>query len=161
MRIIKNKKGLGLRPFTMSIVMIILFSFLILGFVGNYIQATNPSSEILDSKYGLNQSINNMNQTLSTFSEFSDSIRKDLGSSNPSAVDFLFLIFKGAFYIPLAFLGFVFTGFTMITTTLFPTLAGTGLGSLLSIVIGVLFSGVIVTIVLLIVKAIRTGEGER
>ena len=159
--LIKNKRGTGLRPFTISIILVVLFSFVIFSFAGNFIQAKNPNSEILSSKYGLNQSIDTMNETISDFSDFSTNIRTQLGGANPSAVDYIFLIFQGAFYIPLAFLNFVFSGFTNITYVIFPALAGTGLGSVLSIIIGIILSSTIVTVVLLIVKSIRTGESER
>ena len=154
-----NKKAVGLRPFVMSIVMVVLFSLFLLTFVGNTIQIQNPTSEVLDSKYGLNDSVSRMNSTISNFAAVSDDVYTQMGESEPTAVDFIFLIFKGAFYIPYTFLAFVFTGITSLTTTLFVSFAGVGI--IVSLALGVLFSSIIVTIVLLIVKAIRTGEGER
>ena len=156
-----NKKAAGLRPMTMSIVLVVLFTFFIFTFVGMMLQEQNPGSEVLNSKYGLNDSIESMQGVVDKFAATSDDVYKQMGSSEPTAVDFIFLIFKGAFYIPLAFLAFIFAGLTAITTTIFPALGGTGLGTIVSITLGVLFSSVIVTIVLLIVKAIRTGESER
>lgn len=156
-----NKKGAALRPLVMNVVLVVLFTFFIFTFVGLIIQEQNPTSEILNSKYGLNSSIENMQGVIDEFEDTSNTVYTDLGSSEPTAVDFIFLIFKGAFYIPLAFLTFIFSGITAITNTIFPALSGTGLGSIVSITLGVLFSSIIVTIVLLIVKAIRTGESER
>ncbi|MCK9544863.1 MAG: hypothetical protein M0R03_22850 [Novosphingobium sp.] len=159
-----NKKGAGLRPFTMSIIMIILFSFFIFGFIGNFITATNPTSELLGEKYRLNQSLNSMQENLDDFSTFSESLRtgdETMGGANPTALEYVFLIFKGAFYVPFAFIGFIFTGTTGIVNTLFPIFAGTGMGTLLTVVLDVIFAGIIVTIILLVVKMIRTGEGER
>lgn len=156
-----NKKGIGLNPLVKSIVLVVLFTFFIFTFVGLTLQEQNPTSEVLDEKYGLNQSIDRMSGVVDDFTATSDNVFGQMGESEPTAIDFLFLIFKGAFYIPLAFLAFVFSGITALTTTIFPALAGTGLGSIVSITLGVLFSSIIITIVLLIVKAVRTGESER
>ena len=145
----------------MSIVLVILFTFFIFTFVGLILQEQNPTSEVLNSKYGLNDSIERMSSVVDEFAIVSDSVYDQMGESEPTAVDFIFLIFKGAFYIPYTFLAFVFSGLTALTVVIFPALAGTGLGSIVSITLGVLFSSIIVTIVLLIVKAVRTGEGER
>lgn len=156
-----NKKGAGLRPAVMSLVLVVLFTFFILTFVGTIIQEENPGSEVLSSKYGLNTSIENMQGIVDEFSATSDDVFTQMGSSEPTAVDFIFLIFQGAFYIPRAFLSFMFSGISALTSSIFPALAGTGLGTLVSITLGVLFSSIMITIVLLIVKAVRTGESER
>lgn len=156
-----NKKGNGLSPTVRGIVMVVLFSLFMISFVFQAIETKNPDSEIFDEKYGLNDSKNRMSGVIDDFTTTSDKVFTDLGKDKPTAVDYIFLIFKGAFYIPLAFLGFVFTGLTAITAVAFPVLAGTGLGDIVSIAMGVIFSSIIVTIVLLIIKAIRTGESER
>ncbi len=156
-----NKKAAALRPLVTSIVLVVLFTFFIFTFVGLILQEQNPTSEVLNEKYGLNESIDRMQGVVDDFTTTSEDVFGQMGESEPTAIDFIFLIFQGAFYIPLAFLAFVFSGITAITTTIFPTLTGTGLGTIVSITLGVLFSSVIVTIVLLIVKAIRTGESER
>jgi len=156
-----NKKGTGLRPFIMSIVLIVMFSFFIFTFVGLVLQEQNPGSEVLDGKYGLNDSLDSMESVLDDFELTSDSVYDQMGESEPTAVDFIFLIFKGAFYIPYTFLLFTFRGTTALTTAVFPTLGGTGLGTLLSITLNIVLASIIVTVVLLIVKAARTGESER
>ncbi len=156
-----NKKGQGLKPFVVSIALVVLFTFFIFTFVGLALQEQNPNSEVLNSKYGLNESIDSMQGVVDDFTLTSDDVFGQMGESEPTAVDFIFLIFKGAFYIPLAFLAFVFSGITALTNTIFPALSGTGLGTIVSITLGVLFSSIIITIVLLIVRAIRTGEGIR
>jgi hypothetical protein len=159
--LIRNKRGAGLRPFVIALAVVILLSFTLLNFVGTFIRTTNPSSEVFNSQYGLNSSINRLNNTLSDFSDVGNSVYSQLGESEPSATDYLFLVFKGAFYIPLAFLGFVITGISSLTAILFPTLSGTGAGNILSIVLGVISSALIITIVLLIIKSVRSGESER
>ncbi len=151
----------GLRPFTINIVLILLFVFFIGSFALNFIQTTNPTSEVLSDKYGLNNSVDSALESISSFSSFAENIRIQMASGNPTATDYLFLIFKGAFYIPYSFLNFIYSSITTLTNILFPALGGTGLGQLASISMGVLFASFLVTIVVLIVKAIRTGESER
>ena len=157
-----NKKGaFGLREYVSLIVLIVLFTSFIFMFAGNYITATNPSSPVLDSKYKLNESIQSMNESLSEFSTISENVKTKLGDSTAESTSYIYLIFQGAFDIPKVFLDFVFNGFTSLTNILFPALTGTGWGSALAIVLGVIFSLVIVTIVFLIIYAIRTGVTER
>lgn len=160
-----NKKAQhGLKSFSMAIVAVILFSFFIFGFVENFLTATNPTSEILGEKYKINESLSSMQSELDYFGTFSESLRtgdETMGGANPTALEYVFLIFKGAFYVPFAFIGFIFTGASGIINILFPMLSGTGLGTILTVVLDVIFAGVIVTIILLVVKAIRTGEGIR
>lgn len=161
-----NKKAQqhGLQSYAMAIVMVILFSFFLFGFIGNFISATNPTSELLGAKYKINDSLNSMQSNLDNFNTFSESLRtgdETMGGANPTALEYVFLIFKGAFYVPFAFIAFVFNGANGIINMLFPMLSGTGFGTLLAVVLNVIFAGVIVTIILLVVKAIRTGEGVR
>ena len=93
-----NKKGAGLRPMTMSIVLIVVFTFFIFTFVGLILQEQNPSSEVLNSKYGLNASIDRMQGVVDDFAATSDSVYNDLGSSEPTAVDFIFALATPAGY---------------------------------------------------------------
>ncbi len=121
-----NKKGVvGLRPLVMSIVLVVLFSFFIFTFVGLAIETQNPNSEVLNSKYGLNESKQRMDQVIENFTLTSDSVYDQMGESEPTAVDFIFLIFKGAFYIPYTFLIFVFVGISALTNTIISALSGT------------------------------------
>lgn len=156
-----NKKGQGLKPFVMSIVLVILFTFFIFTFVGLILQEQNPNSEVLSEKYKINQSISRMDKVLDDFKITSDNTYDQMGESEPTAVDFIFLIFKAAFYIPIVFLTFTFNGIDALTNTVFPALGGTGLGTLLNITLELVLASIIITIVLLIVKAARTGEGLR
>ncbi len=155
-----NKKGKGLNPLVMSVVLVVLFSFFIFTFVGLVLQEQNPGSEVLDSKYKLNESIDSMKDVTDDFETVSTNIRGQMDDANPTAVDFIFLIFQAAFYIPKVFITFVFVGFTALTETIFPMLAGTGLGTLLSLTLALISASIMITIVLLIVKAIRTGESQ-
>lgn len=156
-----NKKGGSLKSLVMGIVMIVLFSFFIFSFVSKTITETNPNSEIFNSKWGLNESMSKMESITNNFTATSENLKKQIQDDKPTASDYVFLIFKGAFYIPVAFIGFVFVGMKAITTMLFPNLSGTGLEGIVGISLELIFASIIVTMVLLIVKAIRSGESSR
>ena len=156
-----NKKGVGLRNFVISLAMIFFFSFLMFSFAGNFITETNPNSAVLSSQYGLNNSIDDFNESLSGFIELQEKASKKLDDSNPTATEFIFLIFLGAFEIPKLTFTLSVGGIKTLTESLFPTLAGTGAGNVLAIGMGLIFSVLVLTLVLLVVKAIRTGETER
>ena len=138
-----NKKGLGLRPLVMSIVLVVLFSFFLLSFVTNVITTQNPNSEVLSAKYGLNESIQRMSGSVDQFSAVSENVRGQMGGADPSALDYIFLIFQGAFYIPKAFLDFVFLGINALTNSIFPALSGTGLGTIVSITLTFIISNLL------------------
>lgn len=160
-RLIMNKAGRGLSPFTINLIMLVLFSAFLLTFIGNFIQSQNPNSGVLDEKYGLNGSINNMTSSISNFTALSEDIHTQLSGSEPTAVDYLYLIFKGAFYIPFAFIGFAINGISNTFHVLFLAFGGDNAHPLLKLIVGVISSALVLLIVLLIVKAIRTGESER
>lgn len=148
---------MGIKTWVLSLSLVILFSAFIFSFAGLFLQSSNPTSEVLSSKYGLDNSTTKLNEKLDEFSTVSNNVYSDLGGSIPSATDYLFLIFAGAFYIPYAFLSFSFGGLTTMIGVLLPSLAGTGLGTVVGVSLGVLFSAMLITVVLLIVRAIRTG----
>ena len=154
-----RKAQTGLRPWVVNLVLVILFSFFITYFAIGFIQLRNPSSPILDSRF--NESLTNLEDSLSDFSDVSNSIYSQLGESNPTATDYLFLMFKGAFYIPLTFLSFAFTGITNLANLLFLAFGGGLFGSIMTTVIGLITSGLLIALVLLIIKNIRTGASER
>ena len=168
-----NKKGAGLRVFVIGLILIVLFSFFIFAFAIGFITETNPTSNVLTFHGGvLNNSYNSLNSQLSTFSSqtcnnasggtcTSNSIFGQMANSNPSPVDYLFLIFKGAFEIPKMLLSFSFGGIITIENILFTSLGGSGLG--LGIVIGlnIIVTILVITLVLLIISAIRGGSTER
>lgn len=162
-----NKKGamFGLRPFVLSLVMVILGAFFIISFAVLFIQETNPTSPVLGSQYGLNASVSTMQDSLNGFKTISNDAQTTLSKSTPSAVDYLFLIFRDAFYIPLSFLQFASGGIATIGTLIFTLTLGSVAGGsfasvsgILQIVSGIIMSGLIVTIVLLIIRAIRVGD---
>lgn len=167
-----NKKAKGLRVWVLSLVLVIFFSWCILSFIGGFLDTTNPTSEVLQDKYGINSSIHSFDDTMSDFSEKicadpsggscgNESLFGQLGSASPSASDYVYLVFKGAFSIPYTMLQVSFNGIISVVGFLFPALGGTGLGEVVSVGISLLISGLLFTAILLIIKTIRTGESER
>lgn len=160
-KIVINKKAMGLRPFIISLIAVILFSFFIFSFIGGFLQTTNPNTEVLSNTYGLNDSINDMSDSLDGFRSLSDRINEDFQRSQPSATDYVFLIFQGAFEIPKTIFSASVGTINLITTTLFPSFAGTGFGTLLNLAFTIIGAGLIITAVLLAIKLVRSGESER
>lgn len=140
-----------------------------LAFAFNFLAETNPSSPIFDEKYAVRNATDQLRTGLSNFEDVANDVNVRLSKAQPSPLDYVFLIFLGAFQIPIVFLGFVFTSIKMILALLVGTIFGSigevagssTIMGLISLVSGVIFSILLVTIVLLIIKAIRTGESER
>ncbi len=153
--------GIGLSPMVKRIAMVSLFSIFIFNFVFLFLSAYNPSSQVFSAKYGLNNSISNLTSSINDFSNTSNSVFSQLSSDKPTSVNFIFLIFKGAYYVPVSFLSFVWSSLVSIKEILFISLGGAGLGNILAISLSTIMASILITITLLIVKAIRTGESER
>jgi len=156
---IKNKKGAsgGLRKFMIALFLSVIFGFLILFFTASFLNNSNPSSDLLQKQYGLNSSANAFQSSIDNFTQTINSTQATLAASNPSPTSFLFLIFQGAFYIPLAFLQFIGSGLSSMGGFL---IGSGGNGGILPLLVGAIISIITITGVLLIVKAIRTGETE-
>lgn len=160
MNFLEDKKGLfGLQQWVTSLIAIILVSFLMLSFVLNFISIKNPSSNIFDSKYGLNNSLNSMNSRLFLFEGMTNNIKSTLSNSNAAISDYVFLIFKEAFYIPITILQFV-GGSLADMSNLFNNMLSkqTGLSPMIITLISVLISGLIFITVVLVIRYIRTGQ---
>lgn len=152
----------GLRPYVISLAAVVLFSLFILLFAQNFIGATNPSSPLLNATFGLNSTaITRLNDTINNFTNTADKVRGDLANSSPEPVAYIFLIFRGAFTIPVAFLTFVTNAITTLPSIIFPALSGSAAGILLSLSLLVVIGVISVTIVLYIIKTIRSGEVDR
>jgi len=168
-----NKKAMGLRIMVINLILLVLFSFFIFAFAIGFITETNPSSDVLTFHGGvLNNSYNSLNNQLEVFSTqtcnnnsggtcTSNSIFGQMANSNPSPVDYLFLIFKGAFEIPKMLLSFSFGGIITMENILFASLGGSGLGYGIIIGLNIIVSILVITLVLLIISAIRGGSTER
>lgn len=162
-----NKKGAtGFRPFLISLTLVIVFALCIFLFMINFLEANNPSSEVLNSTFGLQGSVDRLNASVTDFSAGVVSAQNKLSNSELNPLEFIFLIFKDAFYIPRDFLLMAGTSITAIFGTMFPLLLqnsglGQGVAMAISILIGIISAALILTLVIWTIKFIRTGESER
>ena len=151
----------GFRGYIISIIVIIAFIFFIFSFIGNYLEVTNPTSEIFLSKYGVTKTINMTQTRLGEIEQKINRTSEQLSDAKPDPVGYLFLIARGLFYIPIAIFGFIVDGIVLIPTILVSGLGGTGMGSLLVVALSMITMVIVVTLVLLGIKFLRTGEVER
>jgi hypothetical protein len=158
-----DKKGaLGLRPYITNMIVIIFFAICVVSFLVIFLQANNPTSDLLtNSSYGLEAAQINLNKSISEYQGITQNISKTLDTSKPAALQFIYLIFEGAFYIPKTFFSSLISTTNLLLQIVFPQLIGTGLGSVLSILSVVIFMVISISAVFLIIKAIRQGETER
>jgi hypothetical protein len=160
---IKEKSGaMGLRPFVINMMLVVFCCLGIVSFVIFYLQANAPTNDLItNSSYGLVDTAGRLNQSLAGFTAATNNVSTTLGGSTPAPVQFIFLIFQAAFYIPKTIFLFMTSIPTIIMGIMFPALAATGLGAMVSIGIGLIGSIIIITLVFLVVKSIRSGESER
>jgi len=158
----------GFSPFIKSLAMVILAVFFIIGFATVFIQNTNPSSDVFESKYGFSSSAVLMNNTIQSYTSTVNTAKNVLNDSKPSALDYVFLIFLGAFSIPLSFLVFLVNGIYNLGAVIFGMALGSagdgifsGLSGIVVLVSGVVMTSLVVTVIFLIIKVIRSGESER
>ena len=162
-----NKKGAGARPFILSLMLVVLGGFLIVSFVFNFIKTTNPTSDIFNEQYGLNDSANRLQNSLNNFTEVTNNVQERFEKSNPTPLDYVFLIFEGAFWIPWTVFQFVVSGILALAAILTSMFGGSigilypGASNIIGQLILLLIAGVILTGIFLLIKAIRGGETER
>jgi len=156
-----NKKAIGFKGFVIGVILLITLIFFLLQAVGNFITETNPSSPLLDeSKYGLNQSTYSARNSLNSIETSVNSTRAQLASATTDPVSYLFVISKAMFEIPKTIFGFIVDGILLIPTIIFEGLGGTGAGNLLIFGLSMVTIVMIITIILLTIKFIRTGESN-
>jgi hypothetical protein len=154
-----NKKAVaGLRVFFLSLIVVTVCIFLLLAFTLNFIGIRNPDSLILnDNQYGLNSSFNSLNNSLSGISDFANSVKNQTASSNPDPINYVFLIFRGAFEVPISILNFAFSSVVSLQNIIF-NLAGAGtFGWILLLVTNLIFAGLGFTLVFYVIRFIRSG----
>lgn len=149
----------GFKNFVIGMGIVLFSTLLIFGFVTGFLGQTNPNSDILNGKYGLSTTQNNIQNSLSSFSSTATSIQGQFANSTPTATDYLFLIFRGAFYIPLTIFNLIITSITTLGSAIYGL--SFGLPLYLRIGLNLLMASLITIGVLLGIKAIRTGESER
>lgn len=148
----------GLRNFISGIGLVILGSICAFTFMITFLATNNTDNIVANDPF--------VNSTLQSFKDSADNLQnigensKDLlAAEQPSAV-YVFLIILSAFTIPLSFLGFLISGLNAIVTAVFTVIFGSGTTNYF-FVSRVVTAIILISIVLLILRAIRTGETER
>ena len=147
----------GLRPFSEYIVITILFGLMLIFFIVGFLGSSNPNAQGLPKNMSyLSGTASSLNSSISSFGALSTQIQGSLIGSTPDPVGFVFLIFKGAFYIPYYFLSSMLTGIVALTSMI-NQFGGGGIGGIVAIIVSVMAAILLVRLVLYIVSAIRTG----
>lgn len=153
----------GLSNFLKGSAALIIFCIALFTFMLTFLNHNNPTHPIITDPY-VNTSITNIKSAGNTLTSVGNTVQDLLQNGQPS-VQYVFLIFSAAFYIPLAFLGFLIQSSAAIVTFVFSTIFTSGQGSGSSASFGILFNilSALITIgiVIAIVRAVRTGETER
>lgn len=150
---------MALRTFGEAIIYTIVFGFFIIAFATYFLGSQNPNSDAVRNggdTYGLNTSMTSLNAQISGFEKFSNDTKTTFGNANPKPLEFVFLIFEGAFYVPKLFLGFFAGGMMTLITVIF-SLGGGGWGGILAIASSIIIAILLIRLVLYIIQSIRTG----
>lgn len=149
---------MGLRQFMIGLGAIVLFSLACIIFMNTFIAENNPSSELIGDPW-VNSTLASFEERASELEELGEDTKDLLAEDKPSAA-YYFLIIPNAFYVLISFLVFIPKMIGTILVTVFLMFFGRG-DSPYYIVMGVISAILTLTLVLFILKAIRTGETER
>lgn len=151
----------GFRPILVSLTVVMLATLFVILACVQFLQLKNPTSDILSSQYGLNSTVTTLNSGFNNISILSNKTKNDLGGADVDKTNYLFLIFRGAFEIPKTIFGTL-----VIILSLFGTiflgglLKNAGLDSAIITALNVMFSIITITIVVITIKFIRSGDPE-
>lgn len=151
----------GFRQYSISIMLILLFIFFSYSFVNNFLSITNPSSEVLSEKYGINSSVQSSSSRLSNIQSRINQSSSDMGEATEQGGLYFILVAKEFFSIPIGIFSFIVNSIVALPKMLFTGLGGTGSGDLLVFSLGIIISILVLTWILLAIKFVRTGESER
>jgi hypothetical protein len=151
--------GLSNRMIGMGI--IIFFAFLMIDFAVLFLGETNPNAAVLAPQYGLVSTSNVLNSSLDSFTQLATSMKTQMANAKPDPLQFIFLIFKDAFYIVQGTLQFTVGNVLVVGSLLTASFGGGTLGTIVATGIGLLVAALIIMFVFLIVEAARTGNVSR
>lgn len=165
MKLFKNKKGAsqGLVPMTLTIVVVIFFIYAIISFSVGFIGVENPNSTIVTT---LSPLTNNLSSQMEYFTGTvcanssggnctSDSLFQQLATSQPSPLQFVFLIAQIFFYLPLQLLTFVFSSVVMVGSLLILTTGGM---YIMVVGVGLIVAGLLIRYIFSVISNIRSGQ---
>lgn len=146
----------GFRGFWIALIMVAVFLIAILNFSTRFLDENNPSQN-LSSDANFNVAYNNLTAELGTLQSDTENAKIEFEKSKPSKTDFLFLIFETIWSVPLNLLGNAYAIYNFVLRYMIPTVFGVEF----NVVWGAIFSVLIVTGIILLIKIVRSGEGER
>jgi len=149
---------MGLKDFSINILLVSIFAFFLISGITLFLTEKNPNSEIL-TNYSLGDMADSYKNIMNKFNDTSNKMNTNLNADTPDAV-YLFLIFKQAFWIPLDILKLVGESIKSFGQILFPSLSGNA-GTIMAILVGLVITILLFTLILYIIKFIRTGESQR
>lgn len=145
----------GLRPIFVTAILIGLFTVALLLFTSSFLAKNNPSSGSFNDSSVANTTAS-LQGSLSGAQDITNGIA-NVVQQDPGSPIQIFLILTSMLKIPWQFfnllMSFITTSFVFVSSAVF--------GSAFSIVFSAILAIIIGTLVLLIVKFIRTGEEER
>lgn len=144
----------GFRPLLVTMALVALFAMCLLAFAMQFIGANNPSAIANDTT--LNVSYNNLNANLNGLESGAKGIQEAVQKDRGDPV-MIFLILKSMLTLPWQLVSLVINGFSTVMFLVFNNVFG---GQFL-VVMAAINGIIIITIIVLAVKYIRTGESER
>lgn len=136
--------------------LVILFSLALFIFMVRFIDANNPQQSLSSTDPFVNDSLQALQDRADELDDVVESSQEILDSAKLSPV-FLFVILEAAFTVPIGFAVFLFKAVGTIFVILFTSLFGTGENPY-HFVLGIIGSIVLITIVVSIIREIRTGR---
>ena len=145
----------GLRQYTVGLGFVLLFGICLIIFMFQFIGLNNPTSPVMtDSR--ANNTLAEFQARGTELQQLGNEISVVLSLDQPNPV-YLFLIIPQAFFIPIKFIAIVIKSTATLLATFFAIFFGTGTGAF-AVVLGITSGLILISIVLIILKAIRTGD---
>jgi hypothetical protein len=152
-----DKKAIGIRAFMLSLIVLMVCVFLTIGIVINFLSVTNPSSDMLKNYTSINKSFNALDSSLSKVQDTANIAFVQTQNSSLSPTEYVFLIFRGAFEVPMTILSFTFSSITTLEGIVFDLGGRTTLGTVFLLLLNLIFAGLTFTLVFYIIRFIRSG----
>jgi len=155
-----NKRGIqGLHSGVSSMIIIVASTLFLIWFIISFLGINNPSSDVLDSKYGLSQSANALNNSVRGWSTLATNWQTQITGAKTDPISFMFLISRTFFEVPIAIFNTV-TGSVATFGTVLKTVivTNTGVNPAIATGITLVIAGLIITFIFLVIEFIRIGK---
>lgn len=140
-------------------ILVLLFSLCLITFFIGFQTKNNPSSVNLNNAQ-LGNISSAVNRSIGSLQSTVEAQTSSLSTDQPS-VTYLFLLFKSAFYIPIAFIPVALSSFAAIFTVIFPNLFGSSANPGFTLIFAVIDSLIGISLIIAVIYWIRTGYGGK